>query len=78
MLLLLLLLLQQPARPVVDEMRVHVYTVQICEAAAQHPDCRRHVRLQQLPRALQVVGCDDERGRGGNAAAAGETRQQAA
>jgi hypothetical protein len=69
-------LLQQPAWPVIDQVRIHVSAVQLADAAAEHSDGRGDVRQQQLAHALNAI--KRERGRRCCATAAGETREDAA
>ena len=71
-------LLQQPARPVIDEVRVHVRAVQLADAAAKHVHGGGDVGQQQLVHALHVIKRDVERRGRRCTAAAGETRHEAA
>ena len=71
-------LLQKPARPVIDEVRVHVSAVQLADAAADHVHGGGDVWQQQLVQALHVMERDVERRRRRCTAAAGENRHEAA
>ncbi len=71
-------LLQKPARPVIDEVRVNVCAVQLADAAAVHVHGGGDVGQQQLVHALHVIKRDVERRCRRCTAAAGENRHEAA
>lgn len=71
-------LLQKPARSVIDHVRIHVRAVQLTDAAAEHPHGGGDMGQQQLAHALHVILRDLEHRRRRCAAAAGETRHEAA
>jgi hypothetical protein len=71
-------LLQNPARSVIDQVRIHVRAVQLTDAAAEHPHGGGDVGQQQLAHAVHVIMRDVEHRRRRCAAAAGETRHEAA